>query len=91
MFGEAIRNRRDDLRARHNIASTHSVPIIRRRAAGLLELVDTRWGPLRFWAKQPTISYNTINARAETMERPAALRTPFKRRRYLVPATGWYE
>jgi len=91
MLGEAIRNQRGDLKARYNIAPTQSVPIIRRGADGLLELVDTRWGLLPFWAKQPTLSYNTINARAETVERSAAYRAPFKHRRCLVPATGWYE
>jgi putative SOS response-associated peptidase YedK len=91
MLGEAISNQRSDLKARYNIAPSQTVPIIRRGADGQLELVDVRWGLLPFWAKQPTLSYNTINARAETVERSAAYRAPFKNRRCLVPATGWYE
>jgi len=36
-------------------------------------------------------SYSTINARAETIQTAASYREPFKQRRCLVPATGWYE
>jgi putative SOS response-associated peptidase YedK len=52
------------------------------------------WGLIPFWlkpehlAKQP---YNTINARAETIRTAPTYREPFKTKRCLVPATGWYE
>jgi putative SOS response-associated peptidase YedK len=39
-------------------------------------------------AKQP---YSTINARAETIRTAPTYREPFKTKRCLVPATGWYE
>ncbi|MEA2908345.1 MAG: hypothetical protein QOJ15_426 [Bradyrhizobium sp.] len=51
------------------------------------------WGRIPFWlkpeqlAKQP---YNTINARAETIRTAPTYREPFKTKRCLVPATGWY-
>jgi putative SOS response-associated peptidase YedK len=90
MVGEAIR-KQGDFKARYNIAPSQPVPIIRRGSDGQLELVETRWGLLPFWAKQSKVSYNTINARAETVERSASYRQPFRNRRCLVPATGWYE
>jgi putative SOS response-associated peptidase YedK len=92
MVGEAIRKQRRELRGpRYNIAPSQAVPIIRRGSDGQLELVETRWGLLPFWAKQSKVSYNTINARAETVERSPSYREPLKNRRCLVPATGWYE
>jgi hypothetical protein len=39
-------------------------------------------------AKQP---YGTINARAETIRTASTYREPFKTKRCLVPATGWYD
>jgi putative SOS response-associated peptidase YedK len=52
------------------------------------------WGLIPFWlkpdqlAKQP---YSTINARSETIRTAPTYREPFKTKRCLVPATGWYE
>jgi putative SOS response-associated peptidase YedK len=35
--------------------------------------------------------YLTINARSDNIQTAATYREPFKKRRCLVPATGWYE
>lgn len=91
MVGEPIKRRAFELKARSNIAPSQSVPIIRRGRDGRLEVAETRWGLLPFWSKQPRVAYNTINARAETVDRAPAYRGPFRTRRCLVPATGWYE
>lgn len=91
LMGGAIKSRLGAFQARYNIAPTQSVPIIRRDADGQLEVVDTRWGLLPYWAKQPKLKYPTINARAETVEKLPAYRAAFIARRCLVPATGWYE
>ena len=54
------------------------------------EARTTRWGFVRFWAKDQAIGNKIINARSETL----ADRPPFKdllsSRRYLVPADGFY-
>ena len=69
------------------------MPIIRPAGNGR-ELVMAGWGLVPFWlkpdqlAKQP---YSTINARAETIQTAPTYREPFKKRRCLVPASGWYE
>ena len=56
-----------------------------------MEARTTRWGFVRFWAKDQAIGNKIINARSETL----ADRPPFKdllsSRRYLVPADGFYE
>jgi len=76
-----------------NVAPTHVMPIIRPAGNGR-ELVMAGWDLVPFWlkpdqlAKQP---YSTINARAETIRTAPTYREPFKTKRCLVPATGWYE
>ena len=55
------------------------------------KLSTMRWGLMPSWAKDPSIGYKTINARAETVATTASFREPFKSQRCLVPADGFYE
>jgi putative SOS response-associated peptidase YedK len=50
-----------------------------------------RWGLVPSWSKEPKSSYSLINARAETVAEKPAYRAPFRRRRCLIPANGFYE
>ncbi len=50
-----------------------------------------RWGLVPSWARDPSIGYKTINARAETVSTTASFREPFKSQRCLIPADGFYE
>jgi putative SOS response-associated peptidase YedK len=75
----------------YNIAPSQSVPIVRLTPEGQRECVSVRWGLLPSWAKEPKTDYSTINARAETVATKPAFRNAFRRRRCLVPATGYYE
>jgi putative SOS response-associated peptidase YedK len=50
-----------------------------------------QWWLLPFWSKEPRIKYSTFNARIETVAKAASFCDPFKRRRCLIPAVGWYE
>lgn len=50
-----------------------------------------RWGLIPAWSKDIKIGARMINARAETVAEKPAFRTPFKRRRCLIPADGFYE
>ncbi len=43
------------------------------------------------WARDPSIGYRMINARAETVAEKPAFRTSFARRRCLILADGFYE
>lgn len=50
-----------------------------------------RWGLIPHWAKDAKIGYRMINARAETVATKNAFKGPFRRRRCIVPADGFYE
>jgi putative SOS response-associated peptidase YedK len=50
-----------------------------------------RWGLVPPWARDPSIGYRMINARAETVAEKPAFRTSFARRRCLIVADGFYE
>lgn len=77
---------------RYNIAPSQDVVAIVRdeynqnNRAGLL-----RWGLIPVWAKNPSIGYKMINARAETVHEKPAYRRLLKRRRCLIPASGFFE
>lgn len=77
--------------ARFNIAPTQTAPVVRIGEAGSRELVLLRWGLVPSWAKGPDSRYSMINARAETVATKPAYRGPFRERRCLVPADGFYE
>lgn len=79
-----------EIRARYNIAPTQQVPIIR-LVDGERQLSQVRWGFVPFWAKDPKIGSNMINARADTVAKAPAFRVAFKRDRCLIPASGFYE
>src|SRR5262245_11434524 len=77
----------------YNVAPTDVTPIIRPAGNGR-ELLMAKWGLVPFWTKPQNAAkppYSTINARAETIQTATSYREPFKQRRCLVPATGWYE
>ena len=80
-----------DLKPRYNIAPSQTVPVVRLNPAGRRELALLRWGLIPSWSKDPKIAYRTINARAETIATAPAFRAAFKKRRCLVPASGFYE
>jgi putative SOS response-associated peptidase YedK len=75
----------------YNIAPTQTVPAVRLNPEGRRELAPLRWGLIPSWSKDAKIAYHTFNARAETIATAPAFRAAFKRRRCLVPASGFYE
>jgi putative SOS response-associated peptidase YedK len=50
-----------------------------------------RWGLLPSWVKDPRTFSLLINARGETVMEKPAFRAAMKRRRCLIPASGFYE
>lgn len=89
-----LAERPHELAPRYNIAPTQPVAIIRTEGRGdALKRVLTyaQWGLIPSWAKDPAIGNKMINARAEGIDEKPSFRSAFKRRRCLIPATGFYE
>ncbi|MCA9249939.1 MAG: SOS response-associated peptidase [Phycisphaerae bacterium] len=89
---------------RYNIAPTQAAPVVRALAAddafagdgdrvgGNRRQLDLlRWGLVPSWAKDISIGNRMINARCEGIESKPSFRTPIRRKRCLVPCTGYYE
>jgi len=77
--------------SRFNIAPTQPVGLVRLRAPQEREWALTHWGLIPSWSKDPSIGARMINARSETVAEKPSFRAPFKRRRCLVPISGFYE
>ncbi len=78
----------------YKIAPTTFQPVIREsRESSDREMVLMRWGLIPYFAKSLADfkGISTINARAESIEKSPTWRTPFQRRRCLVPTDGFYE
>ena len=54
-------------------------------------LTTFRWGLIPWWAKEESIGYKMINARAETVAQKRSFSRAFKKQRCLVVADGFYE
>ncbi len=67
------------------------VPVIRNDADGNLELSMLQWWLLPYWSKEPRIKFTTFNARTDTVASAASYRVPFRKRRCIIPALGWFE
>jgi putative SOS response-associated peptidase YedK len=74
---------------RFNIAPTQPVAVIANTGESKLDYFV--WGLIPSWAKDPTIGSRMINARSETLAEKPAFRTPFRRKRCLILADGFYE
>src|SRR5581483_1944752 len=74
---------------RYNVAPSQAMPVVVRSSP--YRLVEMQWGLIPSWSREPRTAFSTINARAETVTTSAVFRGPFKSRRCLVPANGFYE
>ena len=75
---------------RYNIAPTQPIAVVREGAEGR-ELLPMRWGFIPSWARKPDEMPLMINTRAEGIADKASFRNAVRRRRCLVPASGFYE
>jgi putative SOS response-associated peptidase YedK len=79
-------------RPRYNAAPAQSVlAVIAEPETGARRAALMRWGLVPHWAKEPSIGYKLINARAETVRDKPAYRSLLAKRRCLLPADGFYE
>jgi putative SOS response-associated peptidase YedK len=74
-----------------NIAPFSQINSIVADESGSKHLKSMRWGLIPSWAKDETIGSKLINARSETIVEKPSFRSAFKRRRCLIPASGYYE
>lgn len=82
----------DDLEMppRFNICPTEEAPVVRLdQNAPVIEKM--RWGLVPYWAPDLKGGARMINARCESVREKPAFREAFRRRRCLVPASGFYE
>jgi putative SOS response-associated peptidase YedK len=77
-----------ELFARYNVAPTQPI-LAARLADGRRQAVTLLWGLIPSWSKDSRTPL--INARCETVADKPAFRSPFRKRRCLVPADGFYE
>ncbi|HHU31159.1 MAG: SOS response-associated peptidase [Zhaonellaceae bacterium] len=85
-----IENSVASLVPRYNIAPSQEIPAIISKN-NKNELMMLRWGLVPNWAKDPSIGYKIINARAETIDIKPSFRHLITSRRCLIPADGFYE
>lgn len=80
-----------DVKPRWNAAPTQMLPVVRQDEQGARHLDLLRWGLVPAWADDVKIGHKMINARAETAATKPSFRTALRKRRCLVPVTGFYE
>lgn len=76
---------------RFNVSPATIIPVVREKDSSQREVVGMRWGLRPFWAKPDAKLPLMINARAETVASKPSYRAAFKKRRCIVPASGYYE
>src|SRR6266852_5006149 len=77
---------------RFNVCPTDPVDTIVAQD-GTCKLVEMRWGLVPCWWSKPLkeLRLATFNARVETVTEKPFFREPFKRKRCLMPVSGYYE
>ena len=76
---------------RWNVAPQSLVPVIRDTRDGERVAELMRWGLVPHWAKDPALGNKLNNARAEGLFDKPSFRQAARRRRCLLPASGFYE
>jgi putative SOS response-associated peptidase YedK len=80
----------DEFTPRFNIAP--STPVYAIANTPQPELTQMRWGLVPAWAADPaSLRLSTFNARIETIATARSYAVPTRRRRCVLPATGFYE
>jgi putative SOS response-associated peptidase YedK len=76
----------------YNIAPTTTQAVVRQSREGQArELVAMRWGLVGFHSNGPDFKLATFNARVENLSKSGLWRDPLRKRRCIVPLSGFYE
>ncbi|PWH12901.1 MAG: hypothetical protein DDG59_15080 [Anaerolineae bacterium] len=78
-----------EMSPRYNIAPSQPVAVISNHNPKRVDFFV--WGLIPNWAKDAQIGNRLINARAETLAQKPAFRGPYRYRRCLILADGFYE
>ena len=76
---------------RWNVAPQSDVPVVHETRDGERVVTLMRWGLLPHWARDPALAHKLNNARAEGVFDKPSFRQAIRRRRCLLPASGFYE
>lgn len=81
-----------NLQPRYNICPTTDIDVVV-RGDDARAVMPMRWGLVPSWWSKPLkeMRLATFNARAETVTEKPMFRDAFKKRRCLIPASGYYE
>ncbi len=83
-------NNNDEWEGSYNVAPTQKAPVIIETEQGR-EIRLMKWGLVPHWSLDTKKAATMINARGETVAEKPAFRDSFKRKRCIVPVTGFYE
>lgn len=76
---------------RYNLTPGQFLPGIRALHEKETEWTVFRWGLIPRWAKPDFIPDKTFNARSETAKQKPTFRDAYKKRRCIIPVSGYYE
>lgn len=76
---------------RWNVAPQSPVPVVYETREGERVAELMRWGLVPSWAKEPSIGHKLNNARSDGLFDKPSFRQAARRRRCLLPASGFYE
>ena len=76
---------------RWNVAPQSAVPVVHETREGERVATLMRWGLVPHWARDAAIGHKLNNARAESVADKPSFRQALRRRRCLLPASGFYE
>ena len=75
----------------YNISPASVIPVLAFDGQKRKKLVPMRWGLHPHWKRTRPEGRPLFNARLETAREKASFRTPYQKRRALIPVSGWYE
>jgi putative SOS response-associated peptidase YedK len=84
-----IVNELADYAPRYNIAPGQMNPVITKNSPKRIQRMF--WGLIPYWAKDRSVSFHTINARGEEIDKKPSFKKAFQSQRCLIPATGFFE